>query len=49
MSLLTSFMSITAAPCLIVEKPFAASLAEADEMIEAVAATGQQLAINWTS
>ena len=32
---------------IIMEKPFAASLAEADEMIAAVAATGKQLAINW--
>jgi len=32
---------------LIVEKPFAASLAEADRMIAAVRATGKQLAINW--
>jgi predicted dehydrogenase len=32
---------------LIVEKPFAASLAEADQMIAAVRATGKQLAINW--
>jgi predicted dehydrogenase len=31
----------------IVEKPFAASLAEADRMIAAVAATGKQLVINW--
>jgi glucose-fructose oxidoreductase len=29
------------------EKPFAATLAEADRMIAAVAATGQQLVINW--
>jgi glucose-fructose oxidoreductase len=32
---------------IIMEKPFAASLTEADEMISAVAATGKQLAINW--
>jgi predicted dehydrogenase len=32
---------------ILVEKPFAASLAEADRMIEAVAATGKQLVINW--
>lgn len=32
---------------LLVEKPFAASLAEADAMIRAVAATGKQLIINW--
>jgi len=32
---------------IIMEKPFAASLAEADEMITAVEATGKQLAINW--
>ncbi len=32
---------------LIVEKPFAASLREADRMIAAVARTGKQLAINW--
>ncbi len=31
----------------LVEKPFAASLAEADAMIAAVAATGKLLAINW--
>jgi glucose-fructose oxidoreductase len=31
----------------IVEKPFAASLPEADRMIKAVKATGKQLAINW--
>ncbi|MCC6580668.1 MAG: Gfo/Idh/MocA family oxidoreductase [Phycisphaeraceae bacterium] len=30
-----------------VEKPFAATLAEADRMIAAVAATGKQLIINW--
>jgi len=38
------------APCgahLIMEKPFAASLAEADSMVEAMAATGKQLLINW--
>lgn len=32
---------------LLVEKPFAASLAEADAMIAAVAATGKQMIINW--
>jgi glucose-fructose oxidoreductase len=32
---------------LLVEKPFAASLGEADQMIAAVRATGKQLAINW--
>jgi glucose-fructose oxidoreductase len=32
---------------ILIEKPFAASLAEADRMIQAVAATGRQLAINW--
>jgi predicted dehydrogenase len=32
---------------LLVEKPFAATLAEADRMIAAVAKTGKQLAINW--
>lgn len=32
---------------IMVEKPFAASLAEADEMIAAQAATGKMLAINW--
>lgn len=32
---------------LLVEKPFAASLAEADAMIAAVAATGKQMVINW--
>jgi len=31
----------------LVEKPFAASLAEADRMIAALQATGKQLAINW--
>lgn len=31
----------------IMEKPFAATLAEADQMIEAMASTGKQLAINW--
>ncbi len=31
----------------LMEKPFAASLAEADRMIDAMAATGKQLAINW--
>ena len=32
---------------LVVEKPFAATLAEADSMIDAVARTGKMLAINW--
>jgi len=32
---------------IIVEKPFAANLAEADEMIEALALTGKRLMINW--
>ncbi|MBA3943010.1 MAG: Gfo/Idh/MocA family oxidoreductase [Herpetosiphonaceae bacterium] len=32
---------------LLVEKPFAASLPEADRMIKAVAATGKRMAINW--
>ncbi len=32
---------------LLVEKPFAASLADADRMIRAVAATGKTLVINW--
>lgn len=32
---------------ILMEKPFAASLAEADRMIAAVQATGKQLAINW--
>jgi glucose-fructose oxidoreductase len=32
---------------LLVEKPFAASLAEADRMVAAVKSTGKQLAINW--
>ena len=32
---------------LIVEKPFAATLSEADEMIAAVQASGAQLSINW--
>lgn len=32
---------------ILVEKPFAASLEEADRMIEAVRRTGKQLAINW--
>lgn len=32
---------------LLVEKPFAASLAEADAMVAAVAATGKQMIINW--
>jgi predicted dehydrogenase len=32
---------------MVVEKPFAASLAEADEMVAAVAPTGKLLAINW--
>ncbi len=31
----------------LVEKPFAASLAEADRMIAALDATGRQLAVNW--
>jgi len=31
----------------LVEKPFAASLAEADEMIDAMAESGQQLIVNW--
>jgi glucose-fructose oxidoreductase len=31
----------------LVEKPFAGSLAEADRMIAALEATGKQLAINW--
>lgn len=38
------------APCgahVFVEKPFAASLADADRMIAAVEATGKQLIINW--
>jgi glucose-fructose oxidoreductase len=34
-------------PHVFVEKPFAATLAEADRMIAAVAATGRQLVINW--
>jgi predicted dehydrogenase len=34
---------------IMVEKPFAASLAEADEMIAAQRATGKLLAINWPS
>src|SRR5687767_3346112 len=34
---------------IIVEKPFAASLAEADSMIAAQLATGKLLAINWPS
>jgi glucose-fructose oxidoreductase len=34
-------------PHLLVEKPFAASLAEADRMVAAVAGTGRQLMINW--
>jgi len=34
---------------LLVEKPFAATLAQADEMIAAQAATGKILAINWPS
>lgn len=38
--------TVHAAPVL-VEKPFAASLAEADRMIAAMKAIGQQLAINW--
>lgn len=32
---------------IIMEKPFAASVAEADRMIAAMAGTGKQLAINW--
>lgn len=32
---------------ILVEKPFAASLVEADRMIQAVQATGKNLAINW--
>ncbi len=32
---------------ILVEKPFAATLAEADRMIAAMQATGKQLAINW--
>src|SRR5712692_115484 len=32
---------------ILVEKPFAASLADADRMIRAVAATGKTLVINW--
>jgi predicted dehydrogenase len=32
---------------LLVEKPFATSLAEADRMIQAMSGTGRQLAINW--
>ncbi|MCB1076835.1 MAG: Gfo/Idh/MocA family oxidoreductase [Verrucomicrobiae bacterium] len=32
---------------ILMEKPFAASLAEADRMIAAMAKTGKQLAINW--
>ena len=32
---------------ILIEKPFAASLAEADRMISAIAKTGKQLAINW--
>ncbi len=32
---------------LLIEKPFAASLPEADAMIAAMAATGRQMAINW--
>ncbi len=35
------------APTIIVEKPFAASLADADRMIAACAASGARLAINW--
>ncbi len=34
-------------PHIFVEKPFAASLTEADKMIAAVAATGKQLVVNW--
>ena len=32
---------------ILIEKPFAASLADADRMLRAVAATGKTLAINW--
>jgi predicted dehydrogenase len=32
---------------ILVEKPFAASLAEADRMVDAIRNTGKQLAINW--
>ena len=32
---------------ILIEKPFAASLAEADRMVAAMATTGQALAINW--
>jgi len=32
---------------ILMEKPFAGSLAEADRMVEAVRATGKQLVINW--
>ena len=32
---------------ILIEKPFAASLADADRMIRAIASTGKQLAINW--
>lgn len=32
---------------ILMEKPFASSLAEADRMISAMSATGKQLAINW--
>lgn len=32
---------------ILIEKPFAATLAEADEMVAAVHATGKKLAINW--
>lgn len=34
-------------PAILVEKPFASSLAEADRMIAAMALTGKPLAINW--
>ena len=34
-------------PHVFIEKPFAASLADADRMIAAVGATGRQLVINW--
>ncbi len=34
-------------PHILIEKPFASSLAEADRMIAAMASTGKQLAINW--
>ena len=34
-------------PHILMEKPFAASVAEADQMVAALAKTGKQLAINW--